>query len=151
VAYFEELWFVLGEEGRRAGVASRRWCGFPTNSTCSCGEPQLLSQAPVGEHELHVGWRRGGDGSGSRTGLSLVEKSVLGRGRGGILRRCRPRSTGRQWFLAVTAVWGVAFAEEDSVGGEVFEGCVGESVGAVEVVMVAEDLGAQRAKASGRQ
>ena len=38
---------------------------------------------------------------------------------------------------------GVAFAEEEVVGGEVVEGGVGELAGAVEVVGVAEHLGAE--------
>ena len=45
---------------------------------------------------------------------------------------------------------GVAFAEEEIVGGEVVQGGVGERVGSVGVVIIAEDLSAEGEAVGGR-
>ena len=119
VGGFEELGLVLGEEDV-GGVAAVAGAGAPPGPLVVAGAPGVVPGA-VGEHELHVG-AEGGDGF-FEDGLVVGEERVLGEG-------------GEGFFYVVAEVYGaavfggdgglgVAFAEEEIVGGEVVEGGVG--------------------------
>jgi hypothetical protein len=119
-------------------MAAVAGAGAPPGPLVVAGAPGVVPRA-VGEHELHVG-AEGGDGF-FEDGLVVGEERVLGEG-------------GEGFFYVVAEVYGaaalcgdaglgVAFAEEEVVRGEVVEGGVGELAGAVEVVGLVEDLGAE--------
>ena len=125
VGCFAELWFVVGEEDV-GGVAAVAGAASPPGPFVVAGAPGVVPGA-VGEHELHVG-AEGGDGF-FEDGLVVGEESVLGEG-------------GEGFFYVVAEVYGaaflcgdgglgVAFAEEEIVGGEVVQRGVGQLVGAV--------------------
>ncbi len=101
-------------------------------------EPQRVVPCAVGEHELHVG-AEGGDGL-VEDWLVVGEESVLGEGREGFFDVVA--EVDGTAFFGGDGGLGMAFAEEEIVGGEVVECGVGQLVGAVEVVVIAEDLGA---------
>ncbi len=120
---FEELWFVVGEEDV-GGVAAVGGAGSPPGPLVVARAPGVVPGA-VGEHELHVG-AEGGDGF-FEDGLVVGEDGVLGEGGEGL-------------FDVVAEVYGaavlgrggglgVAFAEEEVVGGEVVEARRGPSGG----------------------
>ena len=137
VSDLKELWFVLGEEDV-GGMAAVAGAASPPAPLVVAGAPGVVPGA-VGEHELHVGAE-----SNDRLvedWLVVGEQSVLGQG-------------WERFFYVVAKVDGaaflcgnsglrVAFTEEDAVRGEVLEALVGQRVGALRVVMVAENLGAE--------
>ena len=137
VGDFEELWVVVGEEDV-GGMAAVAGATAPPGPLVVAGAPRVVPGA-VGEHELHVG-AEGGDGF-FEDGFVVGEESVLGEGGEGFFDVVA-EVDGAAVFCGDGGL-GVAFAEEEIVGGEVVEGGVGELVGAVEVVVVAEDLGAE--------
>ena len=137
VGDFEELWVVLGEEDV-GGVAAVAGATAPPGPLVVAGAPTVVPGA-VGEHELHVDAERGDGLVEDR--LVVGEESVLSES-GERLFHVVAEVDGAAVFYGDCGL-GVAFAEEEVVGGEVVEGGVGESVGAVEVVVVAEDLGAE--------
>ena len=129
VGDFAELWFVRGEEDV-GGVAAVAGAGAPVAPLVVARAPAVVPCA-VGEHELHVG-AEGGDGL-VEDWLVVGEESVLGEGRQGLFDVVA-EVDGAAFFGGDCGL-GVAFAEEEVVGGEVVECGVGERVGAVEVVV----------------
>jgi len=137
MSYFAELWFVLGEEDV-GGMAAVAGAASPPGPLVVAGAPGVVPGA-VGEHELHVG-AEGGDGF-FEDGLVVGDESVLREGWEGFFYVVA-EVDGAAVFCGDGGL-GVAFAEEEVVGGEVVEGCVGELPGAVVVVGFVEDLGAE--------
>ena len=132
----EELWFVFGEQDV-SGMAAVAGAASPPAPLVVTGAPGVVPRA-IREHELHVG-PEGSDGL-VEDGLIVGQESVLGQG-------------GERFFYVVAEIDGTAFlrgdgglwmalAEEEVVGCEVIKGGVRESVSAVGVVMITEDLGA---------
>ena len=137
VGDFAELWLVWSEEGV-GGVTAVAGAAAPPAPLVVAGAPTVVPGA-VGEHELHVG-AEGGDGL-IEDEFVVGDEGILGEG-------------GKRLFDVVAEVYGVAvfrgeafegvaLAVEETVGREVVESGVGQLAGAIEVVLVAEDLAAE--------
>ena len=116
---FAEPWLVRREEDV-GGMAAVTGAAAPPAPLVVAGAPAVVPGA-VGEHELHVG-AEGGDGL-VEDGFVVGEESVLGEGGEGFFDVVA-EVDGAAVFSREGGL-GMAFAEEEVVGGEVVERGVG--------------------------